>query len=281
MNQTLCLRTVVDLRAQVAGWRKEGLRVALVPTMGALHQGHLSLVRLARQQADRIIVSIFVNPTQFAPHEDFGSYPRTFDQDMALLAQEQVECVYAPLATEIYPAGFDLSIILGGPATAGLEDRFRPTFFHGVATVVAKLLSQSAPDIALFGEKDFQQLAVIRKLVRDLDLPVNVIGGPTIRETDGLALSSRNIYLSPPERQTAAYLHACLQEVRTAVVKGDDVEKACDLAKTQLQRAGFVVDYLEYRDAVTLGPAGSTPCRLLVAAKLGPTRLIDNIGIED
>ena len=281
MNQPLCLRTVVDLRAQVAGWRQQGLRVALVPTMGALHDGHLSLVRLARQQADRIIVSIFVNPTQFAPHEDFGSYPRTFDQDMALLAQEQVECVYAPLATEIYPAGFDLSIILGGPATAGLEDRFRPTFFHGVATVVAKLLSQSAPDIALFGEKDFQQLAVIRKLVRDLDLPVNVIGGPTIRETDGLALSSRNIYLSPPERQTAAYLHACLQEVRTAVVKGDDVEKACDLAKTQLQRAGFVVDYLEYRDAVTLGPAGSTPCRLLVAAKLGPTRLIDNIGIED
>jgi pantoate--beta-alanine ligase len=272
---------VLDLRAQVARWRQEGLRVALVPTMWALHQGHLSLVRLARQQADRIIVSIFVNPTQFAPHEDFGSYPRTFDQDMALLAQEQVECVYAPLAAEIYPPGFDLSIILGGPATAGLEDRFRPTFFHGVATVVAKLLIQSAPDIALFGEKDFQQLAVIRKLVRDLDLPVNVIGGPTIRETDGLALSSRNIYLSPQERHTAAQIHACLQEVRSAVLKGDDVEKACDLAKSQLQKTGFVVDYLEYRDAVTLGPAGSTPCRLLVAAKLGPTRLIDNIGIED
>ena len=281
MTLPLCLRTVEDLRKQVASWRAEGLRVALVPTMGALHEGHLSLVRIGRQQADRVIVSIFVNPTQFAPHEDFGSYPRTFDSDMALLARERAELVYAPLPDQMYPAGFDLSIIVGGAAKAGLEDHFRPTFFHGVATVVAKLFTQCAPDIALFGEKDFQQLAVIRQLVRDLDLPVRVIGCETVREPDGLALSSRNVYLSDPERQTATRLHRSLQAIRTGLLKGEDAAALITQESLVLTAAGFVIDYLALRDAQTLGPARDAPRRLLVAAKLGSTRLIDNIGIDD
>ena len=281
MTLPLCLRTVEDLRKQVASWRAEGLRVALVPTMGALHEGHLSLVRIGRQQADRVIVSIFVNPTQFAPHEDFGSYPRTFDSDMALLARERAELVYAPLPDQMYPAGFDLSIIVGGAAKAGLEDHFRPTFFHGVATVVAKLFTQCAPDIALFGEKDFQQLAVIRQLVRDLDLPVRVIGCETVREPDGLALSSRNVYLSDSERQTATRLHRSLQAIRTGLLKGEDAAALITQESLVLTAAGFVIDYLALRDAQTLGPARDAPRRLLVAAKLGSTRLIDNIGIDD
>ena len=281
MTLPLCLRTVEDLRKQVASWRAKGLRIALVPTMGALHAGHLSLVRLGRQQADRVIVSIFVNPTQFAPHEDFGSYPRTFDSDMALLAQDQTDCVYAPLADQIYPANFDLSIIIGGPAKAGLEDHFRPIFFHGVATVVAKLFTQSTPDLALFGEKDFQQLAVIRQLVRDLDLPVRIIGGETVREQDGLALSSRNVYLSPQERQTAPQLHHSLQVIRAGLLNGQVAASLIAQESLVLTGAGFVIDYLDLRDAQTLGPPRDAPRRLLVAAKLGGTRLIDNIGIED
>ena len=281
MTLPLCLRTVDDVRKQVAGWRADGLRVALVPTMGALHEGHLSLVRLAKQRADRVIISIFVNPTQFAPHEDFGSYPRTFDSDMALLAQEQADLVYAPLADQIYPSGFDLSIVIGGPAKAGLEDHFRPTFFQGVATVVAKLFTQCQPDLALFGEKDFQQLAVIRQLVRDLDLPVEVIGGQTVRETDGLALSSRNVYLSKQERQIAPQLHHALQIIRTGLLNGEDAATLIVEQKGHLQKTGFAIDYLELRDAQTLGPTRDAPRRLLVAAKLSNTRLIDNIGMDD
>ena len=281
MTLPLCLRTVDDVRKQVAGWRADGLRVALVPTMGALHEGHLSLVRLAKQRADRVIISIFVNPTQFAPHEDFGSYPRTFDSDMALLAQEQADLVYAPLADQIYPSGFDLSIVIGGPAKAGLEDHFRPTFFQGVATVVAKLFTQCQPDLALFGEKDFQQLAVIRQLVRDLDLPVEVIGGQTVRETDGLALSSRNVYLSKQERQIAPQLHHALQIIRTGLLNGEDAATLIAEQKGHLQKTGFAIDYLELRDAQTLGPTRAAPRRLLVAAKLSNTRLIDNIGMDD
>jgi pantoate--beta-alanine ligase len=280
MSQPLCLRTVQDMRRHVAAWRSEGLRVGLVPTMGALHDGHLSLVRRAKQEADRVIVSIFVNPTQFAPSEDFGSYPRTFDTDMMLLTREKTEAVYAPLASEIYPAGFDLSIMIGGPAKAGLEDRFRPTFFQGVATVVAKLFTQCQPDCAVFGEKDFQQLAVIRQLVRDLDLPVSIIGAPTMREADGLALSSRNVYLSPEERQTAPHLHASLQRIKEGFGQGNPADALIAKECETLTKAGFVIDYLEWRDAGSLGSVHSGPNRLLVAAKLGTTRLIDNIAAE-
>ena len=277
MSQPLCLRTVQDMRRQVAAWRSEGLRVGLVPTMGALHDGHLSLVRRAKQEADRVIVSIFVNPTQFAPSEDFGSYPRTFDHDMMVLTREKTEAVYAPVASEIYPAGFDLSIVIGGPAKAGLEDRFRPTFFQGVATVVAKLFTQCQPDCAVFGEKDFQQLAVIRQLVRDLDLPVSIIGAPTLREADGLAMSSRNVYLSPEERQTAPQLHASLQRIKTGLAQGKPADALIAHECEILAKAGFLIDYLDWRDAGSLGPAQAGPNRLLVAAKLGTTRLIDNI----
>ena len=280
MPQPLCLRTVSDLRRQVAQWRSEGLRIALVPTMGALHEGHLSLVRRARQDADRIIVSIFVNPTQFAPTEDFGSYPRTFERDMMLLAEEKAEAVYAPLPSEIYPQGFDLSIAIGGPAKAGLEDRFRPSFFQGVAAVVAKLFTQSQPDLAVFGEKDFQQLAVIRQLVRDLDLTVKIICAPTMRETDGLALSSRNVYLSADERQRAPQLHLALQAIRQGLKDGNNADALIAEHSEMLTRAGFEIDYLEWRDANSLGPAQSGPNRLLVAAKLGNTRLIDNIAAD-
>jgi pantoate--beta-alanine ligase len=280
MSPPLCLRTVQDMRQQVAAWRSEGLRVGLVPTMGALHEGHLSLVRRARQEADRIIVSIFVNPTQFAPSEDFGSYPRTFDADMMLLTREKAEAVYAPLPNEIYPAGFDLSLHIGGPAKAGLEDRFRPTFFQGVATVVAKLFTQSQPDCAVFGEKDFQQLAVIRQLVRDLDLPVKIIGAPTLREADGLALSSRNVYLSPSERQTAPLLHQSLQAIREGLRHGRAADVLIADESEKLTKAGFGIDYLEWRDAHSLGPVQAGPNRLLIAAKLGQTRLIDNIAAD-
>ena len=280
MTKPLCLTTVQDLRRQVAQWRSEGLRIALVPTMGALHEGHLSLVRRARQDADRIIVSIFVNPTQFAPSEDFGSYPRTFDRDLMLLEEEKAEAVYAPRPAEIYPEGFDLSIAIGGPAKAGLEDRFRPTFFQGVATVVAKLFTQSQVDCAVFGEKDFQQLAVIRQLVRDLDLPVRIIGAPTRRETDGLAMSSRNVYLSEDERQRAPQLHLALQAIRQGLMDGKKADALISEHSETLTGAGFEIDYLEWRDAQSLGPAQSGPTRLLIAAKLGKTRLIDNIAAD-
>lgn len=280
MTKPHCLTTVQDLRRQVAQWRSEGLRIALVPTMGALHEGHLSLVRRARQDADRIIVSIFVNPTQFAPSEDFGSYPRTFDRDLMLLEEEKAEAVYAPRPAEIYPDGFDLSIAIGGPAKAGLEDRFRPTFFQGVATVVAKLFTQSQVDCAVFGEKDFQQLAVIRQLVRDLDLPVRIIGAPTRRETDGLAMSSRNVYLSGDERQRAPQLHLALQAIRQGLMDGKKADTLIAEHSEMLTRAGFEIDYLEWRDAQSLGPAQSGPNRLLIAAKLGKTRLIDNIAAD-
>ena len=280
MTKPLCLTTVQDLRRQVAQWRSEGLRIALVPTMGALHEGHLSLVRRARQDADRIIVSIFVNPTQFAPSEDFGSYPRTFDRDLMLLEEEKAEAIYAPRPAEIYPEGFDLSIAIGGPAKAGLEDRFRPTFFQGVATVVAKLFTQSQVDCAVFGEKDFQQLAVIRQLVRDLDLPVRIIGAPTRRETDGLAMSSRNVYLSEDERQRAPQLHLALQAIRQGLMDGKNADALIAEHSETLTRAGFEIDYLEWRDAQSLGPAQSGPTRLLIAAKLGKTRLIDNIAAD-
>src|SRR5579884_3452387 len=256
--------------------------VALVPTMGALHRGHLALVKEARRRADRVIVSIFVNPTQFAPHEDFASYPRTFERDIAALTDAKADLVWAPSAEVMYPEGFATGIEPAGVAKAGLEDKFRPHFFGGVATVVAKLFIQTRPRIALFGEKDYQQLRVITQMVKDLDLPVRIIGVPTVRERDGLALSSRNAYLSADERAVAPTLHRVLKRSAARIKAGDTVETVMADGRAEITNAGFVLDYLESRDALTLARIASPsegPIRVLVAVKLGKTRLIDNIGL--
>ncbi|MDB5648572.1 MAG: Pantothenate synthetase [Hyphomicrobiales bacterium] len=281
MSQPLVLNTVADLRSRLALWRQARQTVALVPTMGALHAGHVSLAKAARGRADRCIVSIFVNPTQFSANEDFGSYPRSFAADCERLGIGGVDAVFAPDAAQMYPAGFCTAISLEGPAKAGLEDRFRPTHFSGVATVVTKLLIQTMPDLAIFGEKDFQQLAVIRRVVRDLDLPVEIPGGPTLREADGLAMSSRNVYLSADERRTAPLLHRVLNEVASQIQGGTRADEALASGRTVIEGGGFVLDYLELRDADTLGTVqAGRPGRLLVAAKLGRTRLIDNIAVS-
>jgi pantoate--beta-alanine ligase len=256
--------------------------VALVPTMGALHAGHLALVRRARQRAERVFVSIFVNPTQFAPHEDLAAYPRTFAEDLAALARERVDLVWAPSAEVMYPDGFATRIAPEGAAKAGLEDAFRPHFFGGVATVVAKLFLQCRPDFALFGEKDFQQLKVVTRLARDLDLRMRVVGVPTVREPDGLAMSSRNAYLSEAERAAAPVLYRTLKSCAQSICTGSSVAKALAGGRKAIAAAGFALDYLEARNAETLAPLnkhGDEPIRLLVAARLGRTRLIDNIGV--
>jgi len=256
--------------------------VALVPTMGALHAGHLALVRRARQRADRVIVSIFVNPTQFAPHEDLASYPRTFADDLAALAAERVDLVWAPSVAVMYPDGFATRIAPEGAAKVGLEDTFRPHFFGGVATVVAKLFLQCRPDFALFGEKDFQQLKVVTRLVRDFDLRMRVIGVPTVREPDGLAMSSRNAYLSEAERAVAPVLYRTLKNCAQGIAAGSSVARVLTGGRKTIAAAGFALDYLEARNAETLAPLnkhGDEPIRLLVAARLGRTRLIDNIGV--
>jgi pantoate--beta-alanine ligase len=274
------VRTVADLRALVAAWRAAGQRIGLVPTMGALHAGHVSLVEIARGHADRVVVSIFVNPTQFAPTEDFSKYPRTFEADVGKLRAVGVDAVYAPTVEVMYPPEAATTINLKGPATAGLEDISRPFHFAGVATIVAKLFTQSAPDAAVFGEKDFQQLAVIRRMANDLDLPVEVIGAPTIREQDGLAMSSRNIYLSPEERGRAPELHWIIQAVTSRILAGESPPAVLAWGRDAIGQAGFVLDYLELRDAGNLGePRSGSPHRLLAAAKLGATRLIDNIAV--
>src|SRR4051794_19569977 len=276
-------KTISALRRSVAPWRDAGETIALVPTMGALHDGHISLVRLARRRADRVVVSIFVNPAQFAPSEDFSTYPRTFDTDVALLAQEKADLVWAPQSvTVMYPEGFATRIVPEGPAAAGLEDRFRPDFFKGVATVVAKLFTQAMPDIAVFGQKDYQQLKVITRMARDLDLPLKVIGAPTVREKDGLAMSSRNVYLSAEERAVAPLLHRVLKLCAEKIAKGRPPATILSEGREAIERGGFVLDYLEARHAETLAPIQSAkdgPVRLLVAARLGKTRLIDNIGV--
>ena len=273
-------KTVPALRRAVAGFRTAGEQIALVPTMGALHEGHLSLVRQARKRADRVVVSIFVNPAQFAPHEDFATYPRTLVNDVRALADVGIDLVWAPTAAVMYPEGFSTRIEPAGPALAGLEDKFRPHFFGGVTTVVSKLFIQCQPDVAVFGEKDYQQLQVVTRMAADLDLPVKVVGIPTVRERDGLALSSRNAYLSETERTIAPTLHrvltACAREMRS----GTSIKSALKAATNQITKAGFQVDYLEARHAATLAPVASMdngPVRLLVAARLGKTRLIDNI----
>lgn len=279
------VRSVAELRRTVGAWRKAGERVAMVPTMGALHEGHLSLVRLGLERAERVVVSIFVNPTQFAPNEDFSTYPRTEARDLDLLELLSTDLVFAPSPAEMYPAGFATRIAPAG-AAEGLESDFRPHFFTGVATVVAKLLIACGPDLAVFGEKDFQQLAVVRQLVRDLGLPVEILGAPTVRENDGLAMSSRNAYLSAQEREVAPVLHAVIRDVADTVRRGGDLAGALAVGRARIFEAGFRdIDYLEVRDAATLARWGGssaaprTPLRVLGAAWLGRTRLIDNCAV--
>ncbi|MGP0095040.1 MAG: pantoate--beta-alanine ligase [Xanthobacteraceae bacterium] len=276
------VRTILALRRIIKHYQGASETIALVPTMGALHAGHLSLVKLARRHARRVIVSIFVNPAQFAPHEDFGSYPRTFESDLAALPERDVDLIWAPTVEEMYPPGFATKLVLEGPASVGLEDRFRPHFFAGVATVVAKLLMQCQPDVALFGEKDYQQLKVVTRLAKDLDITVKILGVATKREKDGLALSSRNVYLLPNERAVAPTLYRVLRDCAHAVLDGEPLDKVLATGRSSIASAGFALDYLEARHAETLEPLRSPaerPIRLLVAARLGTTRLIDNIGV--
>lgn len=272
-----------DLRAAVAASKTGEKTLALVPTMGALHEGHLTLVRRARDLADAVAVSIFVNPRQFAPGEDFDAYPRRLESDAALLEAEGVDILWAPTPTEVYPQGFATTV-----SVAGLDEPLcgaaRPGHFDGVATVVCKLFNQVQPDFALFGEKDWQQLAIIRRMARDLDLALPradaIIGVPTVREADGLALSSRNQYLTPAERSQAAALPRAIETAIASLRAGGDADAALETLRTTLLRGGFArVDYAELRDAETLDlldALGSRPARVLVAAHLGKARLIDN-----
>lgn len=278
----LIAEDIATLRRAVGEWRAAGERIALVPTMGALHAGHLALVEQAKRAAQRTILSIFVNPTQFAPGEDFNSYPRPFAQDVAQFARMGGDLVFAPQPHEMYPPGFVTVVTLAGPAEAGLEDKFRPAHFKGVATVVAKLLNQCRPDLAIFGEKDYQQLKVIAQMTRDLDLGVEIAAAPTVRAKDGLALSSRNRYLSQEERARAPLLYASLVRCRDSLLQGAKIETALAKARDALALVGFEADYIEVRNAETLAPVASLedgPIRLLAAARLGATRLIDNIAV--
>jgi pantoate--beta-alanine ligase len=276
------ISTLPALRRAIANFRARGRTIALVPTMGALHEGHFSLVRRARSRADCVVVSIFVNPTQFAPHEDLTTYPRTLAADVAALAERQVALIWAPSAQTMYPDGFATRVVPGGPATVGLEDASRPHFFAGVATVVAKLLIQCEPDIALFGEKDYQQLKVVTQLGRDLGLKTRIVGAPIVRERDGLALSSRNRYLAPAQRQTAPILYRALKEAAAKIGAGAPVAEVLKQAREAIARGGLQLDYFEARHANTLEPLkGSVgePIRLLAAVRIGTTRLIDNLAV--
>jgi pantoate--beta-alanine ligase len=271
-------RTVAELRRTVAEWRRADETVALVPTMGALHAGHLALIAYARARADRVIASIFVNPTQFAPNEDFARYPRDEAGDASKLAAASCDLLYAPNAAEMYPAGFSTTISAGSLAEP-LDGRFRPGHFAGVATVVTKLLLQARPHLACFGEKDYQQLQIIRRVTRDLDIDCAIEGVPIVRESDGLALSSRNVYLTPDQRRIAPALHRSLVEAVAHVARGGVPAEAAAAGTTALLQAGFgKVDYVAICDAETLQPlaARERPGRALAAAWLGKTRLIDN-----
>ena len=275
------ITTVTGLRAALAARKAAGKsRIGMVPTMGALHEGHLLLVRDAHAHADTVMVSIFVNPTQFAPHEDFDAYPRTLDTDLKKLGS-QADIVFAPTVREMYPEGHATTLSVGGPS-AGLETDFRPHFFAGVATVVAKLLIAASPDIAMFGEKDYQQLLVVKRLVRDLALPVEIVGVPTLREADGLAMSSRNAYLSADERKIAGELNIILKAAISRAHADGDLRAAEASAIEALWGAGFAhVDYVAIRDAETLDHITrlERPARILAAAKIGKTRLIDNMAV--
>ncbi len=280
-SKTKIIRTVTGLRTQVNKWKKLGKSIALVPTMGALHAGHLSLVRLAHKKADIVIVSIFVNPTQFGKNEDLSKYPRTEKQDKEKLEQLDVDLIFAPNADQIYPDGFSTSIHVSG-VTAPLCGQSRPTHFSGVATIVAKLLLQTQPDIAIFGEKDFQQLLLIRQVVSDLNIPVKIIGGPIVRESDGLAMSSRNTYLSEHHRAIAPLIYKTLKSTAKKLTNGEQPGKCISEAVKTLTDAGFKIDYLELRDSKKLSSFNSAidqPARLFIACNLGKTRLIDNIKV--
>ena len=277
------VRTVAALRAHITPWREKGETVALVPTLGALHEGHLSLVRMARQQADRVVASVFVNPRQFGPNEDFDAYPRGETADAALLAKAACDVMYAPDLQEMYPPGFSTSVSVAGISEI-LCGAARPGHFDGVATVVTKLFTQVQPDVAIFGEKDYQQLQLIRRLARDLDLRLEVLGAPTARAPDGLALSSRNAYLTRPERDIAPRLHKILIETALALAAGETVSVVEGRALAALPKAGFErIDYLEVRGAEDLARMGpgpvDGPARVLAAVWLGKTRLIDNVAV--
>jgi len=275
------VRTIKELRAHVHGWRRAGKSVGLVPTMGGLHDGHLSLVKESASRVDRTIASLFVNPSQFAPHEDFATYPRAEAEDLVKFERSGVDLMFAPNVAEIYPDGHSTKIEVQGLGQI-LEGEFRPHFFIGVATVVTKLLLQALPDVAVFGEKDYQQLCVIKSMVRDLDIPVEIIGAETIRETDGLAMSSRNDFLSDKEREIAPALFRIITEVAENVRSGQPPAAQRPWAEGRLTEAGFgAVDYVAVRDAETLEPVGdaSRPTRVLAAAWLGGTRLIDNVPV--
>ncbi|HZC56008.1 MAG TPA: pantoate--beta-alanine ligase [Xanthobacteraceae bacterium] len=276
------IKTLPKLHRAIADFRARRETIALVPTMGALHAGHLELVKIAKLRADRLIVSIFVNPAQFAPHEDLKTYPRTFAADRAALAAAGIDLIWSPDVATMYPEGFATRIVPEGPAMVGLEDKSRPHFFGGVATVVAKLLIQCEPDIALFGEKDYQQLKIVTLVARDLGLKTKIVGAPIVREADGLALSSRNRYLSPQERAVAPALHRVLKECAIAIAAGKPIGAVLKHGRDAISKVGFVVDYLEARDAEGLVPVGTSrsgKIRLLVAARIGTTRLIDNVGV--
>ena len=283
MADIIITRTVADLRQTVRAFRTAGHTIGLVPTLGALHDGHTALVREAKKRVDRVITTIFVNPTQFAPNEDLAKYPRTEESDLAKLRAVKADVLFAPSVEVIYPDGFATTVSLAGPAVAGLEDRFRPTHFAGVATIVAKLFIQSGADIAMFGEKDYQQLMVVTRMARDLDLPIRVIGIETVREEDGLAMSSRNRFLPPADRAVAPVLYQTLRRTADAMIAGEAFEASLAAGRQAIVAAGFKLDYLEARHAASLAPIttlAAGPVRLLVAARIGQTRLIDNMAVN-
>jgi pantoate--beta-alanine ligase len=275
------IRFTNQLRQMVQQWRRRGHKVALVPTMGGLHEGHLALVRLAKEQAGKVVVSVFVNPTQFAPHEDYDNYPRNEERDWHKLLSVQADAMYAPDVHEIYPQDFATRVEVAG-LTQTLEGISRPHFFSGVTTVVAKLFMQCLPDIAIFGEKDYQQLLVVKQLVRDLNFPITIVGAPVMREADGLAMSSRNVYLDANERAAAPQLHAVLADMAADLSAGRAIEDTMQQGWARLENAGFRIDYLEVRDSETLMPFEDSiyaSARLLAAVFLGRVRLIDNVAV--
>ena len=275
------VRTIAALRRETAKWRAEGLTHAVVPTMGAIHSGHTQLVAEGLKRADRIITTIFVNAKQFAAHEDLSKYPRDEDGDVRKLGKAGTHLIFSPSPDEVYPPGFSTTVSLAGPAKVGLEDKFRPNFFDGVATIVAKLFIQTGADFAMFGEKDYQQLKVITRMAKDLDLPIDVVGVPTVREEDGLAKSSRNVYLSKAERMQAIAIYRNLHEAADRIRTGVNPQSATRSATRTLIALGFKVDYVTARNAENLSIPQSKdePLRLIAAAWLGKTRLIDNIPV--
>ena len=276
------IRTIEGLRRETAKWRNDGLTIAVVPTMGALHEGHLTLVAEGLEHADRVIVTIFVNAKQFGANEDLSRYPRDEAGDVAKLAAAGAHLIFAPKAEEMYGENFATAVVLKGPAKANLEDKFRPHFFDGVATIVAKLFIQSGADFAIFGQKDYQQLQVVTRMARDLDIPIEVIGVPTVRAPDGLALSSRNQYLTKTERHQATAIYKSLNQAAEKIRNGTDPQKAMRAASRSLTTLGFKVDYVTARNAESLDvplSRSDEPLRLLAAAWIGKTRLIDNIEV--